>query len=41
ACEKADQPLTFRLQVGYNHGYYFIATFIKDHISHHAEALLD
>ncbi|HAJ59360.1 MAG TPA: S-formylglutathione hydrolase [Cyanobacteria bacterium UBA8543] len=39
ACEKASQPLTLRFQEGYNHSYYFIATFIEDHIRHHAEAL--
>jgi S-formylglutathione hydrolase len=41
ACEKAGQPLTLRLQEGYNHNYYFIATFIEDHIRHHAAALCD
>ena len=41
ACEKASQPLTLRFQEGYNHSYYFIATFIEDHIRHHAAALLD
>ena len=39
ACEKASQPLTLRFQEGYNHSYYFIATFVEDHIRHHAEAL--
>lgn len=39
ACEKAGQPLTLRFQEGYNHSYYFIATFVKDHIRHHANAL--
>lgn len=39
ACEKAGQPLTLRYQEGYNHGYYFISTFIEDHIRHHAAAL--
>ncbi|NET55763.1 MAG: S-formylglutathione hydrolase [Symploca sp. SIO2E6] len=39
ACKKANQPLTLRLQVGYNHSYYFIATFIEEHIRHHAVAL--
>ena len=41
ACEKAGQPLTLRYQEGYNHSYYFIATFMEDHIRHHAAALLD
>ncbi|HEY9711334.1 MAG TPA: S-formylglutathione hydrolase, partial [Oculatellaceae cyanobacterium] len=39
ACEKAGQPLTLRFQEGYNHSYYFIATFIEDHMRHHAAAL--
>lgn len=39
ACEKAGQPLNLRFQDGYNHSYYFIATFIEDHISHHAAVL--
>jgi S-formylglutathione hydrolase len=33
-------PLLFRLQEGYDHGYYFVATFIEDHLRHHAQALL-
>ena len=41
ACEKAGQPLTLRFQEGYNHSYYFIASFIEDHISHHAAALCE
>ncbi len=39
ACEENDHPLTLRMQPGYDHSYYFIATFIGDHIRHHAEAL--
>ena len=39
ACESAGQPLTLRMQAGYDHSYYFIATFIADHIQHHAAAL--
>lgn len=39
ACEKVGQPLTLRMQDGYDHSYYFITTFIEDHIRHHAEAL--
>jgi S-formylglutathione hydrolase len=38
ACAKADHPLNLRLQEGYDHSYYFIATFIGDHIRHHASA---
>ncbi|GAB2295563.1 hypothetical protein Dimus_029724 [Dionaea muscipula] len=39
ACRKVNAPLKLRLQPGYDHSYYFIATFIDDHIRHHARAL--
>ncbi len=39
ACEAAGHPLTLRLQPGYDHSYYFIASFIGEHIAHHARAL--
>jgi len=39
ACRAAGQPLTLRRHEGYDHGYYFIQTFIADHLSHHAKAL--
>lgn len=39
ACEEVGQPLTLRMQHGYDHGYYFISTFVGDHIRHHAAAL--
>jgi S-formylglutathione hydrolase len=39
ACEEAGQPLQLRMQPGYDHGYYFIETFIEDHLRHHAKAL--
>jgi S-formylglutathione hydrolase len=39
-CHKAGQPLTLRRHAGYDHGYYFIATFMADHLAHHAKALL-
>jgi len=38
-CLAAGQPLTLRRHEGYDHGYYFIATFMADHIAHHAKAL--
>ncbi len=41
ACEAAGQPLTLRMQTGYDHGYYCIATFMEDHIKHHGEVLCD
>lgn len=39
ACEKTDHPLTLRMQPGYDHSYFFIASFIGDHIKHHAKFL--
>ena len=40
ACAAAGHPLNLRLQPGYDHSYYFIASFIDDHLRHHAAALL-
>lgn len=40
ACAAAGQPLTLRRHEGYDHGYYFIASFVDDHLRHHAAALL-
>jgi len=40
ACDAAGIPLTLRLQEGYDHSYYFIATFMEDHLRHHARALM-
>jgi S-formylglutathione hydrolase len=39
ACAQVGQPLTLRRQDGYDHNYYFIASFIADHIRHHVVAL--
>jgi S-formylglutathione hydrolase len=39
ACEKARIPLTLRRQAGYDHSYYFISTFMADHLRWHAERL--
>jgi S-formylglutathione hydrolase len=39
ACAAADQPLQLRIQPGYDHSYYFIASFIGEHVGHHAAAL--
>ncbi|XP_047321744.1 S-formylglutathione hydrolase [Impatiens glandulifera] len=39
ACRKANVPLLLRRQPGYDHSYFFISTFIDDHIRHHAQAL--
>ena len=40
ACAEAGQPLTLRRHAGYDHGYYFIASFVEDHLRHHAATLL-
>jgi S-formylglutathione hydrolase len=39
AADEAGHPITLRLQPGYDHSYYFIASFIEDHLQHHAKAL--
>ena len=39
ACEAADQPLTLRRHIGYDHGYYFVATFMADHLAFHRAKL--
>ncbi len=39
ACDEADHPLTLRLQEGYDHSYFFIASFIGEHLRYHADAL--
>jgi S-formylglutathione hydrolase len=39
ACLAAGQKLTYRERVGYDHGYYFVSTFIADHLRFHAAAL--
>jgi S-formylglutathione hydrolase len=38
-CEKAGIPLTLRMQEGYDHSYFFISTFLDDHLRWHAERL--
>jgi len=40
ACKTAGQPLTLRRHEGYDHGYYFISTFMDDHLSFHAGRLI-
>jgi S-formylglutathione hydrolase len=39
ACRTAGQPLRLRRHEGYDHGYYFISTFMEDHLRFHAGAL--
>jgi len=39
ACEQAGYPVTLRRHAGYDHSYYFIASFVGEHLAHHARAL--
>ena len=39
ACAQAGPPLMLRRHAGYDHGYYFIATFMAEHLAHHAREL--
>jgi len=39
ACAQAKQPLTLRRHDGYDHGYYFISTFMEDHLRFHHRVL--
>ncbi|MBI4986363.1 MAG: S-formylglutathione hydrolase [Rhodocyclales bacterium] len=39
ACERAGMPLTLRMQEGYDHSYFFVASFIADHLRFHASHL--
>jgi len=39
ACAESGLPIELRRHPGYDHGYYFISTFIEDHLRHHAELL--
>ena len=39
ACEASGQALTLRMREGYDHSYYFIASFIDEHLAHHARVL--
>ncbi len=41
ACEEKSVPLSLNLREGYDHSYYFISSFIGDHIKWHIERLLD
>ncbi len=40
ACETAGIALTLRMQEGYDHSYYFISSFMRDHLQWHRERLL-
>lgn len=39
ACAESGLPLELRMHDGYDHGYYFISTFVEDHLRHHARIL--
>ena len=39
AAARSGRSLTLRRHAGYDHGYYFIQTFMADHIAHHARTL--
>ena len=39
ACSEVGLKLTLRRHAGYDHGYYFISTFMEDHLRHHADIL--
>ena len=39
ACTEAGQPLLLRRHAGYDHGYFFVQTFVADHLEHHARVL--
>lgn len=39
ACRKAGIPATIRMQPGYDHSYYFISSFMAEHVAWHAERL--
>lgn len=39
ACKDTEHPLTLIIREGYDHGYFYISTFIDEHLRYHAEAL--
>ena len=39
ACTQSGLPLVYRKQEGYDHSYFFVGTFIEEHIKHHARVL--
>ncbi len=39
AAQKAGQGLTLRMQPGYDHSYFFMASFVDDHVAFHAKRL--
>lgn len=41
ACEEKGQPSEMRMQDGYDHSYFFISSFVEDHVNMHADRLLE
>lgn len=39
-CSEAGQPLQLRMQKGYDHSYWFVQSFVEDHLRHHGSALV-
>ena len=39
AAAKRRQPVQFRMHTGYDHSYFFVSSFMEDHVAFHAEAL--
>jgi S-formylglutathione hydrolase len=39
ACTQSSYPMTIRMQAGYDHSYFFIASFIGEHIAFHKQHL--
>lgn len=39
ACNEVKQKVSIRYQQGYDHSYYFISSFIEDHVNFHAQRL--
>lgn len=39
ACRESGQPATINMRAGYDHGYYFISTFVADHVEFHASMM--
>jgi S-formylglutathione hydrolase len=39
ACRESGQALDLRMRPGYGHNYFFVSTFVEDHLRHHAAAL--
>jgi len=39
ACDKANYPITLRMQETYDHSYFFMASFMEEHVAFHAKAL--